>query len=75
MATCNKAIKSLMVGDFVECVCDNSYAGWGIVTKSEGEGSFAFVLFFDVKYQGSLAIYPFEVMNVLRDGVKCFYDP
>jgi hypothetical protein len=37
------------VGDLVECCCDNAYAGWGVVVKSETKNSFVKVLFFDRK--------------------------
>jgi hypothetical protein len=75
MLSCNRSIKFLKVGDLVECCCDNSYAGWGVVTRGEKKNSFASVLFFDEKHILPLEVYPFEIMNVIRDGVQCVYDP
>ncbi len=75
MLSSNKLVKFLIIGDLVECCCDNSYTGWGVVVKNETKNSFVRVLFFDSKHVAPLDVYPFEVMSLIREGKKHVYDP
>ncbi len=75
MLSSNKLVKFLAIGDLVECCCDNSYTGWGVVTKNETTNSFVKVLFFDSKYDVPLEVYPFEIMSLIREGKQHLYDP
>ena len=75
MLSCNRSTKFLLVGDLVECCCDNAYAGWGVVVKSETKNSFVKVLFFDRKDNIFLEVYPHEIMSLIREGRNHIYDP